>query len=399
MLDFLLGRNERAQKVLYFITLFAVWFLFTIRYYYGPDIATYVPLYENLHPWHWYLSHPDGYEYEHGFILFCAILKGLGLSYYWMTVAITTIYFAAIALLFRRVRLHRTLLLMTVVFLCYDLIFAQHRQCLSVAFFILMVLCMDEKKYFWAIVCAWLTIEMHKSGIFVVSLTWLFFLVHQQKLSNRFFLVIFALLCLMLALPVSAISTSVISALPLPKSLIVSLNEHFALGRQFQARWIEYAAIVLLIEYYLQHQTEMGRGIEASVIMGLIVLTLSYHYFYFSGRIRSFFMPILFVYMFKIIEDAEEDPVFRESRIAIVKNVSIALFIAFFCYRAFYFEIGIKELKHQLHTPGGKTIYSPCTVFDLRNHSAKYLRSERLKIAECYWYYDFQSAQTKYKVK
>ncbi len=397
--DLALTGRDRAQQTLYRIVFAVVWFLFVIRYYYGGDIYTYVPIYEHLHPWQWYLRHPDHYEYEHGYILFCAILKGLGLSYYWMTAIVTTFYFAVIALLFRRIKRHKTIALTILVMLDYNLIFAAHRQCLSVSFFLLMVLLMDKRKYVWALLCAWLTVEMHKSGIFIVSLAWLFFLVHHHKLERWFFIGILVLLFLMLVLPVSTISSAIISSLPLPESFVLSLNLHLALGRQFQAAWLLYAAAVVFMEYYLQNRNDIGRGTEAAVIMGLLLTALFYHYFYLLWRIRSFFLPVLIMYLFRVVQDAEDAEPLRENAMTIVKNLSLMLVLCFFAYRAVFFEIGTHKFRANLHSPGGKNIYTPCTVFDLRHHSRTYLRQERLKIAECYWFYDFIPEKDQFQIK
>ena len=363
-LDFLLDGNERAQNVLYKVTFFAVWFLFVIRYYYGPDIATYVPVYENMRPWYWYLHHPDDCRFEHGYMVFSAMIKDLGFSYYWLTVVITTLYFGIIALLFKRIKLHKTLALTILVMFDFNLIYAENRQCLSVCFFLIMVLLMDKKQYVWALLCALISTEMHKSGIFMVSLTWLFFILHRHKLERGFFLLILVFLCAMLVLPVSSICSTILSSLPLPKSLEESLNLHLAMGRQIQAMWLIYAAIIVFIEYYLQHRNEIRRGTEATVIMGLVVITIFYHYFYFLGRLRSFFLPVLLVYLCNVVQGAEEEA-YRNSYMSIVKSVGIVMLLVFFSYRATLFELDSHKLRHTLHTPGGKGVCSPCTIFDL----------------------------------
>ena len=301
-IDFLLKGHERVQDIVYKITFFGVWFLFVIRYYYGPDIFNYVPFYEGLRPWTWYLRHPEHYEYEHGFVLFCAILKGLGLSYYWMTAIVTTFYFAMVALLFRRIKRHRTMALMILVLFDYGMIVAMHRQCLSISFFLLMILLMDKKKLLWSLLCAFLVVEMHKSGIFIVSLTWLFYLLHQYQQERVFFVIALALLCLMLVIPLSSVSTSFIHSLPLPDSFIKSLELHFTLGRQFQVIWIIYASCILFMAYSLQQHTESKRATEAAVMVCVTFIVVFYHYFYLLERLRSYFLPLLLAYLCRFKE-------------------------------------------------------------------------------------------------
>jgi len=397
--DYLLNGHERAQDTLYKITFFGVWFLFVIRYYYGPDIYNYVPFYEGLRPWTWYLRHPEHYEYEHGFVLFCAMLKGLGLSYYHMTAIVTTFYFAMVAVLFRRIKRHKTLALMILVLFDYGMIVAMHRQCMSISFFLLMVVLMDKKKWLWSLLCAVLVVEMHKSGIFIVSLTWLFYLLHQHQQERTFFVVALALLCVMLVIPLSSISTSFIHSLPFPPSFAKSLEMHFGLGRQIQVIWVIYAACILFIEYALRHRTEPRRATEAAVMAGVVFLVVFYHYFYLLERLRSFFLPILLTYLFRVVQDAEDsDEQLMNRQVVFFKNGFIAFLFLYFGLRAVNFDLGVQRYRSKLHTPGGKTIYSPCTVFDLRHHSAKYLRQERMQIAEYYWWYDFMQGE-KYKLK
>ena len=394
VLDFSLTRYVRLQESVYRIALIAIWFLFTIRYYYGADIYNYVPIYEKLHPWYWYLTHRDQYEYEHGFILFCAALKGLGLSYYWMTAVVTTLYFAVIALLFRRIKRHKSLALMALVVFDYNLIFAAHRQCLAVTCFILMVLALDKRQYIWAMLLAIICSEMHKSGIFMATMAWMLFVLHQHKIERVFFLSLIALLAAMLVLPMTALNTSFVSHLPLPESFVMALNEHLSLGRRIQVVWLMYAVVLVCIEYYVQNRKELGqRGTEAVVIMGAILIVLLYQYFYLLVRLRSYFLPVMLVYMLRLIQDAEDDHAVNIQGGMLLKNLCYLFAIAYFGYCTYRFEQSDKRLFERAYTPQKKTIYSPSTVFDLRHRSASDLQKERLLIAKYYWWYDYMKGE------
>ena len=46
--DFLTERYPRLQRDIFYIAWCTIAFLFAIKYYYGPDIASYVPFYENV---------------------------------------------------------------------------------------------------------------------------------------------------------------------------------------------------------------------------------------------------------------------------------------------------------------------------------------------------------------
>lgn len=394
ILDFALTRYVRLQESVYRIALIVTWFLFTIRYYYGADIYNYVPVYEHLQPWYWYLQHPDHYEFEHGFVQFCAVLKGLGLSYYWMTAIVTMFYFVVIGLLFSKIKRHKSLALMALVIFDYNLIFAAHRQCLAVAFFILMVLALDKRQYIWAALLAVLCSEMHKSGVFIASMTWIIYVLHHHKLERVFFLSLIALLMLMLVLPMTALNTSFVASLPLPESFIRALTEHLSLGRRIQVVWTMYAMVLVCIEYYLQNRENLGqRGTEAVVIMAAVLIVLLYQYFYLLVRLRSYFLPVLLVYLFRLVQDAEDsgEPGFRGG--VLLKELCCIFAIAYFGYVTYRFEQSANRMFERAYTPGKKTIYSTSTVFDLRHRSAKDIQEERMLIAKYYWWYDYMKGE------
>ena len=48
LLEFLTIRNKRSNKLIYNIAFFIVLFIVSIKYYYGPDIALYIPTYNNI---------------------------------------------------------------------------------------------------------------------------------------------------------------------------------------------------------------------------------------------------------------------------------------------------------------------------------------------------------------
>ena len=394
ILDFALTRYVRLQESVYRIALIVTWFLFTIRYYYGADIYNYVPVYEHLHPWYWYLQHPDHYDFEHGFVQFCAVLKGLGLSYYWMTAVVTTFYFVVIGLLFSRIKRHKSLALMALVIFDYNLIFAAHRQCLAVSFFILMVLALDKRQYIWAAILAVICSEMHKSGIFMAGMTWMIYVLHHHKMERAFFLSLMGLLLLMLVLPMTALNTSFVAGLPLPESFIRALTEPLSLGRRIQVVWTIYAMVLVCIEYYVQNRRTLGqRGTEAVVIMGVVLMVLLYQYFYLLVRLRSYFLPVLLVYLFRLVQDAEDSGDLRVQGGVLLKELSCIFLIAYCGYATYRFEQSDRRMFERAYTPQHKTIYSTSTVFDLLDRPVKDVQAERMLIAKYYWWYDYMKGE------
>jgi hypothetical protein len=141
--------NKRLHNQIYHIAFFITFFLFTIKYYYGADVINYYKFYKDIaDPISIILQEP-GTEtpFEIGFVLFMSILKWINLSYWWMTALVSIIYFYAIYKLFNLIPSYKIVALLILVLLDYNLIFATHRQCLAVSFFILLFLSYLEKKY------------------------------------------------------------------------------------------------------------------------------------------------------------------------------------------------------------------------------------------------------------
>ena len=139
--DFLTERYPRLQRDIYHIALFVVTFLFAIKYYYGPDIMSYVPFYETVPTLSSIWSNPDDlrFHFEPGFATFCRILKDCGLSFYWMTAVLTILYFMTIHLFLRRIESKRSFALAILVVLEYNVVCYELRQCLAIVFFFLIL--------------------------------------------------------------------------------------------------------------------------------------------------------------------------------------------------------------------------------------------------------------------
>lgn len=386
VVDFSLTRFVRLQESVYRIAFLAIYFLFVIRYYYGADIYNYVPFYEHVHTLGWYLRNPDHYEFEHGFVRLCAVLNSLGLSYYWMTAVVTTFYFGVIAALFHRIRRHKTIALMALVLLDFNLIFAAHRQCVAVATFILMVMALDKRKYMWAFVLAYITAQMHKSGIFMAGMVWVLYVIHQNRMERWFFLLLIGVLMAMLVLPMTGISTAFVKTLPLPPSFVSALTEHLSLGRKVQVIWLLYMMVLVCMEYYWQNRKLLGqRGTEAVVIMGMIIVVLLYQYFYLLIRLRSYFLPLVIVYLMCAVQQAEDEHDLTFRGHVMLKEMCTIFLFAYFGYVTFRFE----QAANNMHS----NIYTWSTVFDLRYKSKEQIREERLLIAKYWWWYDYMKGE------
>ena len=136
ILELLTTRNKRSNKLIYNIAFFVVFFIVSIKYYYGPDTALYFFTYNDIE--NTFSFDTDQYI-EPGFSLFCLLLKKLGVSYWGMTFVVTILYFTAIRILFSSLTKYRTLALTSLVTFEYNLMFFELRQSLAVTFFIVSI--------------------------------------------------------------------------------------------------------------------------------------------------------------------------------------------------------------------------------------------------------------------
>ena len=96
--DFMWPGQQKLHRQLYELAFFVTYFLFTIKYYYGADIATYVPVYENIESPQVLLTQGSKHSstFELGYLLFCSVLHHVGVSFWLMTAIVSTFYFYAI---------------------------------------------------------------------------------------------------------------------------------------------------------------------------------------------------------------------------------------------------------------------------------------------------------------
>lgn len=381
--DFLTERYPRLQRDIYYISLFTITFLFTIKYYYGADIWNYVHFYKELSPspkYVWHHSNSIPHNFELGYALLCSAMKSIGISFYWMTAIISLSYFTVIALLFRNIPHKRSFALAILVVLDFNCIFATYRQCLAVSCFILFVLCFRDRKYLISVIMAVLTVLFHKSGIFAVSLTGLLMLIPARKDSASLYQLLFLVLILTLIMPIAQISESFIMHLPLPSSYLHSLQHHLTLGRQIQTVFIVYAVTLFVIAYFTQYNRSRVQAITVSVIAGLILVAFMYQYYYLLVRLRSYFLPLVITFAFGLVQGSEEQGR-RVPYGALVKQAAFFLLLLYMSYATYAFNRDTKKMK--------SNIYIASTVFDLLDHQSSDIEKSQMNKALKFWKEDF----------
>ena len=380
--DFLTERYPRLQRDIFYIAWFVVAFLFTIKYYYGPDIWGYVPFYETIQHPRYVLAHHDelSADFELGYAMFCSLLKSWGVSFYWMTAIVSIFYFVAVALLFKHIDRKQSFALAILVVLDYKCIFATYRQCLAVSCFILMILCLRNKRYLWMAIWAILTAFFHKSGIFVVGVVLFYYMIRSKWVQPYLYQLLLIVLVLIFLLPIAKISSGFIAHLPLPTSYLQSLAHHLTLGRQVQVVFLVYAATLVCVTHFSQYHHTRMQAIAAAAFVGLVVVSVLYQYYYLLERIRSYFLPIVIVGVFNQVQNAEN----TQKKIpygTLMKQLCSVLIFVFMIHSVYKFHVSTSQLKNN--------VYKSCTVFELIDHRSSDIQNAQMKLAYRYWKEDF----------
>ena len=384
LLDLFTDRWPVLQRQLFPIMTIVLYSLFAVLYYYGPDIWTYVPFYENIRIPSYVWAHPDEYKtFEVGYNLFCSVLHQMGLSYWGMTVVIKTLYFTAIYLLIKQLPRRQLFALGAIVmFDCY-LIMHETRQCLAVSFFIFTILLLQHRHYLWAILCGVLTIAMHKSGFIPIGLLIIGVFLYQARQQAWIYTLFMVFLIAMVILPVQSISTSILNLLPLPKSYIHSLTHHLLLGRQFQMIALIYLSMLLILNVYVSYfKRSRYSWITYMVLAGMGVIVVMYPYYFLLARVRSYFIPLILYYVFLLFGQSELSQIVPYN--SLIKQTFMLLIIAYFAHTTVSLERGARTL----HSP----VYRACTIFELRYSDQKHIRDRQMQTAYTYWTKDYMKS-------
>ena len=378
-LDLLTDRWPAVQRQLFPIVTFVLYFLCVIAYFYGPDILTYVPHYETIGSLSEVWYEKDN-KFELGYSLFCSGLHGLGLSYWWMTCVIKTLYFTAIWLLLRQLPKRQIFALSCVVLTDINLIMHETRQCLAVSFFIFMILLLQYRRYLWAVLCAVVAVSMHKSGFMPVGLTICSIVIYRTRQYSVIYTLLTIVLLVLITLPVQRISITLVEGLPFPEDYISSLAHHLSVGLQFQTVAIIYLAILMAFSLYLSYDsTRRYTWIAFMALAGMAVVVLLYPYYFLLIRIRSYFVPFIVYYLVLVLSDDQRTQAVPYGQMIKQALMLIVLF--------FYIHVAVSQERgaRLLHSP----VFRASTVLELRKVDSRQVRNRQMKRAYKYWKEDY----------
>lgn len=377
--DFILPRNKRLHEQLYKVAFFITFFLFTIKYYYGADVINYYR-YFSLITSPLSVLEADDNVFEIGFMLYMSIIKWLGLSYWWVTAFVSVIYFYAIYKLFELIPTHKIFALFILVVLDYNLIFATHRQCLAVSFFILMYFAYVNKKYFQTITYAILTITMHKSGIVYVLPT-LFLWGINFKVRKADYFVCLLLLVIISFIPLKEVMTYLTAFLPLSEAVKISLMHHISFLSKSMGMMLFYIVILSLIFFFSVKDPRFNE-MHVIIFIGAVYIFMFNQSNAVLWRLRSYFLPFMIVYIFYIFNKVRDEQYVEINKLR--KNLVSPILISSFCY-VLMFVLYLAYSANISMTEMPSRIYETCTIFDLIDRTEEEIKVDRLQRAQKYW--------------
>lgn len=380
----LLRDKQPVCNQLYKITFFVTFFLFTIKYYYGADIANYVPMYETIPSplsvfqdgYHMY----DGY-FEMSYVYMCSIAKWLGLSFWTFTAIMSCVYFYALYKLFDEIKAYKTVALFILVLLDYNLIFAAYRQCLSVSFFMLAYIAYTNKRYYRMFFDLILVALLHKSG-FLFSVLFIVILLRPLVFNKTYYFVSLLLFVLFLLLPVKEFILTILSKLSLSANVRESLEHHLINSVPIQIISILYLSFIAVLSL-VYPKSDSQKKLNFFIGIFVLMIVVFYENNMVLNRMRSYFLPLAIIYIFNLLHNIDnEDEVdivvwFKRINKKIIPQIFLAIFTIFSMAQIFSI--------YRLHANSESQIYEISTVFQLRNKSAEEIKKERLKRASIFW--------------
>ena len=386
--DGLTTRMPRLQRDIFYVAFFLTWFLCIIKYYYGSDTVNYVRFYEHVPHYTYVLAHSAELTFETGFAVFCSVLHSWGVSYYWMTAIVSTVYFVALYFLLRMIPQGRTFALMIVFVLDANLPMVQLRQCMAVAFFILMVLSLQNKRYLLTALFAILACSFHRSGIFMVALTLFFSVLHSKTIPLYLYQLLIFVLAILIIIPLYKVIAPVVRLLPFPDEYADTIVLHFRKGRQVQMVFFIYMTAVVCLAHYVQYRKTLFSTVGIVTVIGLVFMVSFYQFFFLLNRIRSYFLPFVVVYIFRLLSDKDALQIPYAALLKQTAAVVIYVLMLHATYRSY-------TNNHQLISNPSNV----CTVFELLHADKHAVQSRQMQLAENYWRYDYMKHDVQNQIK
>ncbi len=364
--------QKRLQNQLYQIVFYTVFFIVGIKYYYGPDIHLYVPLYENIEsPWYiWQNGSHIGKGIEIGYLYYCSIFKWIGCSFWLFTFSITCIYFYSIYQCFKHIENYRITALFALTVFESNILFFEFRQAIAVSFFILGILAFLEKKYIKYLFYIVISVFFHKSAIFVAILSFIVLFVPTIKYSRNYYLTLCLIIISGIFISFGDILTFLTTILPIPDTTINSISHHLDVENSFQIIFILYCiTFVCLYQYSINTDNDKKR-FYVLILSFFLIIAIFYKYWFFLNRVRSFFSPLIIVFIINELSRTKRR----------VKFIKQTLVIALFCF-AFIYARGL----YLVETKSKSKVLAATTLFSRINRTEAEIKKTNIDKAVLYF--------------
>ena len=377
-IELLYPNAKNLSNQLYQVAILTTAFLVGIKYYFGPDIMIYVPMYETIQtPIDLYYN-PNPSRYEIGFRFYCSICKHwLGLNFWAMTASITILYFTSLHLVLRQLPALKTFALFTIIFLQTNLVFFEYRQCMAVALFILSILAFNKQQYILYILFTLLALLIHKSAPIVCGVSLIGLIIFRFKQDNSFFAISILFLFAFIAIPLKSLLLTLSDLLPFSANVLKSIQDHLIVERRVQVVFLAYLIVSYCVYYYF-YQSKKLKTWHIITICGLIMIALFYQYWFFINRLRSYFIPFIALYTISLCYNSINKYIFAKQ-----SAILIIYFLFFINLKNLY--IGNGNLK--------SGIAETSTIFQLLNDTEENIKNRNLKKAETFWLTEYQKQE------
>lgn len=377
-IELLYPHAKNLSNQLYQVAILTTAFLVGIKYYFGPDIMIYVPMYENIQTPIELLHGNISSKYEIGFLFYISICQHwLKLNFWSMTLIITILYFLAIHLIIRKLPTLKTFALFSIIFLQTNLIFFEYRQCMAVSFFIFSILAFDKKHYITYALFTALAILFHKSAPIVCGISFIGLFFSQFKQNNSFVAVSILFLFAFIAIPLKSLLLTLSDLLPFSASVLKSIQDHLIIERRVQVIFLVYLIVSYCVYFYF-YRSQKLKTWHIVTICGLIVIALFYQYWFFINRLRSYFIPFIALYAITLGYNSVNKHVF-------IKQSAILAIYLLFAINLKNLYVGNGNLK--------SGIAETSTVFRLLNDTEENIKTKNLEKAERFWLTEYQQQE------
>lgn len=358
---------------------------FTIKYYYGPDITTYVPFYESIEPWGSLAETIRTTSLETGFVVYCWLCRSAGLSFWWMTAGVSIIFFGAIYLLIGELKAKKVLALTLMVVLMPDLITAQLRQCMAVSMFVFAILAARKEHTAQAIVFCILAFTMHKASLLVILPALAYWGMQRIEMKNS----IWALLMIGLAILLVVSDNAIVDKLMKMSAdglVSKSISYHLSFAKQIQLNFALYMLAIVVMVQYAERNT--GRNLMlAMTAAGLTMAVMFYQHFLLLNRLRAYFVPFAVVYIFNYVRGKSEA---KAPYINLVRQTAVAFLLIFMSYKTITFDRNWKN---------DGNVMEVCTLLNLSNSSSEEIKERQMARASSFWENHSDNVIDKYQNK